>query len=206
MTDSKDKYVTLSQIDLGWFNLLECSYGASGEISSNLIQVDGSPVRAFIRKWPFTEGAPDRPFPCISLELKRVPMPARNREHSGGGDITISEDLSGDNPVRNLVSAPEPYNVEYRIHTFSRKVSHDNQLIESIIANISLNDRLSVNGEDWHLFADRHISLDTTVYDQLTYHKVFEYRLEVNMALNGVRQSRQEPVITDAPSIEIESN
>ena len=79
-------------------------------------------------------------------------------------------------------------------------------MIESIIANISLNDRLFVNEEDWHLFADRHISLDTTVYDQLTYHKVFEYRLEVNMALNGVRQSRQEPVITEAPSIEIESN
>ena len=203
--DSRDSYVTMDQIDQAWFDLLECSYDGNGHIFSNLVQVNGSPVRAFIRKWPFTEGQPDRPFPCIALELKRMPLPARVRRHSGDGYITISEDLVGPNPNRTVMATPEPYNIEYRLHLFSRKIVHDNQMLNAIIANISLNDTLNINDEDWHLFSDRHINLDTTVYDQLTYHKVFEYRLEVNMALSGTRHTQQEPIITDAPDFEIEN-
>jgi hypothetical protein len=185
---------TFEDVDSAWFDFFNCHY-VGDEIFSQNILINAAEVPVYIGQWPFTESAQVRPFPAISINLSHFAPDIQRLESYVG--VVVSEDLGSPTPTRVIAPDPEPYILSFTIHTWARTILEDRQLVTGILANILINDTLTIDNGDNDAYMIRDsipTSLDEVNGDQVTYHKAIGVDVYIEIDIN---RETTVPVVTE---------
>lgn len=176
--------VTLSEVDQAFYDRFGGTVSGTDHIS-NTITVNGKNVHIFIGDFPKTEDprARDRKFPAIVVNLIHLEVDVDRLDDAD--DIVISEDNSVTPPTRTVSKPPEPYELIYRIHMFSRRVRDDRDLVTKVLASILARDKLEIDS-DRVLYMTRGETparLNETESDQMLYHSVIQVSVFCEIAV-----------------------
>lgn len=176
--------VTLDEVDQAFYDRFGGTVSGVDHIS-NTITVNGKNVNIFIGDFPRTEDprARDRKFPAIVVNLIHLEVDLDRLDDAD--DIIISEDTSVSPPTRTVSKPPEPYELVYTIHMFSRRVREDRELVTKVLASILARDKLEIDSNRvlYMTRGDAPARLNETESDQMLYHSVIQVSVFCEIAV-----------------------